>query len=153
MLDFDRKIKETKQQTLPIKIDEDLKCKIQDWESNNIFYGLLPVVGDSMTCNNEKSIPNGSKILISEIDINKPFNLKSEIKNPNWFLLLPTNKPLALVIRNNKGQEQCVVKEIFIVDNIQGVIGLRSYNPKHKDAFISIDFIKKVFKVHKIFID
>tara|TARA_R110001583_G_scaffold115977_7_gene266598 strand:+ start:2058 stop:2204 length:147 start_codon:yes stop_codon:yes gene_type:complete len=46
-----------------------------------------------------------------------------------------------------------VVKEIFFMDNILGFIGLRSYNPKHKDAFIPMDYIKKVFEAHKTFIN
>ncbi|MCB0455462.1 MAG: hypothetical protein KDC62_08745 [Aequorivita sp.] len=125
---------------VPLEINTELKNKISNWASNNVFYGLFPVVGDSMTCNNKKSIPEGSFIFAAEIKY-----------NPNNLLPIPIKKPMAILINDRNGKEHLLCKTIFFLDEVFGRIGLRSYNHNHKDFFIPTSFIKRIFEIHEVY--
>lgn len=135
---LDEAIEEQKE-NVSIEINKELKKKIEYWIQNNIFYGLFPITGDSMTCDNKKNIPNRSHVLANQI------------KNHN-VLKLPINKPLLIEIKGIWHKTQFVCKTISLIDNVTKRIRLTSYNPKHKDIYIPYAEVGRVFEVQKVFL-
>ena len=127
------------------KFSTEIETKIANWKKQNTFFGVFPVTGDSMTCNDlSKSIPNGSKVLVYDLEINTNNRLD------NIWHQIPTNEPLLLTGKTDKGKYFFVCKTIGSIDAFTEHILLSSYNPTHKDHIIPFDWIKNIFKVVQI---
>lgn len=136
-----------------ISIDKTLKKKIEQWKSEKRYFSLLPIKGDSMTCNGNKSIPNESRVLVSETNysfnpqkITKSYH--TNIYNPNIFNI-PIGRPVVILIRQNN-EDSLFCKEINFIDEPNNMVYLTSYNPKYPQQKTSLSSIKKVFEVHKV---
>ncbi|WP_163408115.1 hypothetical protein [Flavobacterium ajazii] len=129
---------------VPIIVDENLKQKILEWEQKSIFYGAFPVVGDSMTCDDQnKTIPNGAKVLAYQLQI------EFESGFYPWFEI-PTGEPLLIMGTTSKGNDFCLCKTIFFLDSVNNMVSLRSYNPNYSDQIIPISYIKTLFKIELV---
>lgn len=115
---------------------------IQDCKNKGLLYGIFPTTGDSMTCEDkEKSIPSGAKV----------FAVETRYKRGKLSLgLVPTNKPLLIMGIDPEGKPFRMCKMIAFQDYVQDRFLLRSYNPAHKDAWIPIHYIDKIFEVKQI---
>ncbi|MBE2272742.1 MAG: hypothetical protein IAE62_00575 [Flavobacteriales bacterium] len=144
-MNFTQKIKQPTK-FLPIKFKDETEAKIKYWEENNIFYGIFPTSGDSMTCDDKNiSIENKNKILISELDLKNIYE---------WGIDgIPMNKPLCFVIENGNGVEKLVCKIISFKDFVYGNYTLSSYNHKYKPVRVPMKFVKRIFEVHEIIKD
>lgn len=119
--------------------------KVNHCKANNIFYGVFPVEGDSMTCNDAtKSIPNGSKVLAAHLQIDLTKGLS------NIWYDIPTRKTLLISGTNSSGYKFFLCKSIASIDAVQGYVLLESYNKKHGDKFIPFSWIENIFEVIQI---
>lgn len=131
--------------SLEITINEATKNKLNKCEANGIFYGAIPVVGDSMTCNDkEKSIEDGNKLLVCEFVL--PDAKDCEIK----FWNLPTRKPMVFQLDNGKGQSMFCVKTVTFRNFVGWQLQLSSYNPKHKPFWVPMEHVKRVFEIIQV---
>jgi len=121
---------------------EEVNEKINQWKKAGLFYGAFPVIGNSMTCNDKRSIPSGSRVLAVELDISNKFDLGNGI---------PLNKPLLIKYTTNKGEDGFVCKTISFMDFVYYNYRLSSYNPSHKDVWIPIRIIDNILEVHHVF--
>ena len=136
------RIQDSKPKTVQIDMTPELEEVIEDCRKKGVKYGVFPTVGDSMTCDEkEKSIPSGSKVFAVETKF-----------RPNRFSLgaVPTNKPLLIMGIDPEGEPFNMCKTIAFQDYVQGRFLLRSYNPTHKDAWVPIRYIDKIFEVKQI---
>lgn len=122
-----------------INISKKLKEKVKVWEKENTYYGVIPIIGDSMECNNQNSIPNGSYALISELKIKSTLDI-------------PIKEPIIIQL-NIYGKKEPVAfcKEILNIDNENKTILLNSYNTKYGQKNYPTSSIHKVFEIHKVF--
>ena len=127
------------------KYSPEIEIKIANWKVENIFFGVFPVTGDSMTCNDlSKSIPNGSKVLVYDLEINCNNGLD------NVWHQIPTNEPLLITGETDKGKKFFICKTISNIDAVNDYVLLKSYNPTHQSVWIPFDWIKNIFKVVQI---
>ena len=130
--------------SVPIVIDENLKHKILEWEQKNIFYGAFPVVGNSMTCDDQdKTIPNGCKVLAYQLQID------FESASYPWFEI-PMGEPLLIMGTTSKGNDFCLCKTINFLNLVNNMVSLRSYNPTYHDQLIPISYIKTLLKIELV---
>lgn len=135
-----------------IQINEVLKHKIEELDRQGIKYFVMPVCGDSMTCEDERSIPDGSHVLVSEHDVFSPY---PALKNLN---VIPINLPVILGIELPSGELQYLCKEVKTVfqdyvkpDEIKGFVEITCYNEKYPPSQkIPLSKIKKVFLVQSV---
>lgn len=125
--------------TVGIQADKELVRKIEHWQKKGIVYGVFPTVGDSMTCDDSRTIPENSHVLANQI-------------KRNDFLSLPINKPLLIEIKGVWHKHQFVCKTISLIDDTTKRIRLTSYNPEHKDVFIPYIEVGRVFEIQKVFL-
>lgn len=119
--------------------------KVNHAKENNIFYGVFPIIGDSMTCEDKsKSIPHGSKVLAvdTQIDLSKGLS--------NIWYEIPTRKTLLLTGTASNGNKFFVCKSISSVDAVQGYVLLESYNKSHESKLIPFSWIESIFEVIQI---
>lgn len=121
---------------------KEVNKKINQWRKQGLFFGAFPVKGDSMTCDDDRSIPSGSKVLAVELNISDKFSLGNGI---------PLRKPLLIKYTNSKGEDGFICKTINFMDFVNYRYRLKSYNPKHQDAWIPIRFIDNILEVHHVF--
>ena len=127
------------------KFSTEIETKIANWKKQNTFFGVFPITGDSMTCNDlSKSIPNGSKVLVYDLEI----NLNNALDNI-WHQI-PTNEPLLFTGKTDKGKDFFVCKTVSSIDAVTGHILLSSYNPTHQDNLIPFNWIKNIFRVVQV---
>jgi len=131
---------------ITVNIPKDLKVKIENWNKENTFYGVVNVVGDSMTCKENNSIPNRSKIFVSEL-----VGFSDNLYTTNKVLLMPINKPLAILLVNKNGKEQMICKTISFIDCVNNTLCLRSYNENYNDVIIPFSMVKRVFEIHQVY--
>ncbi len=69
MKTFSEKLQDTLKEPITVNIDvgKELGNKTKEWDKSNTFYGIFPIVGDSMNCDDDKSIPNGSFVFANEV--------------------------------------------------------------------------------------
>jgi len=118
---------------------------VQNCIDNKIFYGIFRISGDSMTCEDARSIPDGSGVMVYdlEIDFNRPL-----IDN---IAEIPLRTPLALVMRDKNGQIKCLVKTITFVDAVYNRFLLTSYNPAPEyNGWVPVRYVEKVYKVLQV---
>ena len=131
--------------TINIDMTPEIENDIQECEEQGRLYGVFPIKGDSMTCDDiQKSIPNGSKVFAIETDF-RP----NEYLNDNFYKIL-TKKPVLIIGKDNNGDLFAICKTISVVNCINGTLLLKSYNPFHKDVWIPVKFIQKIFEVKQI---
>lgn len=131
--------------SLDFKFNTEIQTKIDNWKKENIFFGVFPTIGDSMTCSDlTKSIPNGSKVLVYDLQINC-----STILDNVWHQI-PTKEPLLIIGKTNTGKDFFVCKTISSVDAVNDCVLLHSYNPMHQDKLIPFDWITNIYKVVQI---
>lgn len=139
-MNLHEKIKEVEPKFVNLNASKGVFLEIEKWEKENKFYGIFPVKGDSMTCDDKtKSIPDGSDVLAVELD-------KSSLLNCQ----VPTNKPLLINITDSNGNNQFVCKTISFVDYCSNKCRLTSYNKNHKDVWIPFKWINNILEVHSI---
>jgi hypothetical protein len=134
--------------TVEITISPDNKKIVKKCIAKNIVYGVFPIVGNSMTCNDERSIPDGSQVLAYELEID--FNKHFE----SIWHLLPLNEPILIMGTNRAGVKFFVCKTIIFINAVSGYVYLKSYNPDPAYnggglAFSSIESILKVIQIIK----
>ena len=145
--DIKQQYRKSKKTNIDINFNSDIEKKIVNWKKENIFFGVFPNIGDSMTCNDySKSIPNNSKVLVYDLQIN--FNIGL---NNVWYLI-PINEPLLIIGKTNDNRDFKVCKTISFVDTVNGYVLLKSYNPLHKSILIPFDWITNILKVEKTII-
>ena len=124
------------------KFSTEIETKIVNWKKDNIFFGVFPIKGDSMTSNDlTKSIPNESKVLVYDLELNCNNGLS------NICYDIPTNEPLLIIGKTRAGYDFNLCKTISSIDAVNGYVLLSSYNPKHQSKWIPFDWIKNIFKV------
>lgn len=129
----------------PLNFTKNSIEKINHCKSNNVFFGMFPIVGDSMTCEDKtKSIPHGSKVLVFDTEIDCKIGLD------NVWHLIPTNKPLLISGTGPNGNKFFVCKSISFVDAVQGYVVLESYNKNHTSKFIPFSCIESIFEILQI---
>lgn len=113
---------------------------------NHIFYGIFPVVGESMTCNDERSIPDGSGVLVFDLQMDMRKSLLELAED------IPINKPIAIGLINEHGHCAFFVKIISFIDILYDRIKLSSYNPKpeYRSAWVSIHRVRSIYKVIQV---
>ena len=127
------------------KFSNEIEIKIANWKKEKIFFGIFPVTGESMTCKDAlKSIPNNSKILVYDIEINFNNGLN------NVWHQIPKDKPLMILGKTNTGKTFNVCKTVSSIDAVNGLILLSSHNPTHKCNWIPFEWITSIFKVVQI---
>ncbi|HEY6143087.1 MAG TPA: hypothetical protein VIV55_06590 [Flavobacterium sp.] len=127
------------------KLSTEIETKITDWKQNNTFFGVFPIKGDSMTCDDlAKSIPNGSKVLAYdlEIDCNKTLD---EV----WYKI-PIREVVLITGETNTGEKFNLCKTINFVNAHDGYVVIKSHNENYKDQCIPFTWIKSIFKVVQI---
>ncbi|HEV8079542.1 MAG TPA: S24 family peptidase [Chitinophagaceae bacterium] len=102
-------------------------------------YFWLPTVGDSMTDNTGKSIPAGSLVLVSEINIE---NFR--------FTNVPMHKALIITGYERTGKMYNILKTIRFIDMYDNRFLLRSYNHTFHDFYIPITSVKRIFEVELV---
>lgn len=80
----------------------------------------MPIYGDSMTCDDERSIPSGSKVLAVKLDISDKFSLENSI---------PLRKPLLIKYTNSRGEDGFICKTIECIDLVNYDYRFKNYNP------------------------
>lgn len=141
------KLESNQVKAVPVQLNLTQKSieKINHCKANNVFYGVFPTVGDSMTCEDKtKSIPHGSKVLAvdTQIDFKKGLD--------NLWYLIPTNKPLLISGTAPSGNKFFVCKSISHIDAVQGYVVLESYNKNHTSKFIPFSCIESIFEILQI---
>lgn len=113
---------------------------------NHIFYGIFPVVGDSMTCNDGRSIPDGSGVLVFDLQMDMRKSLLELAED------IPINKPITICLANEYGQCAFFVKTISFIDTLHNRVKLSSYNPKpeYRSAWVSIHKVRSIYKVIQV---
>lgn len=108
-------------------------------ELNEIKLGWFPVTGDSMTnVFHQYSIPDGSWVLAKALTIRNVLDY-------------PLNTPPLIEGELPNGTTFFICKTISFIDScFNHAVQLKSYNSQHKNCWISIHFIKKVFTVEMI---
>lgn len=130
---------------IPLIFTEKSIEKIDHCKSNNVFFGVFPIVGDSMTCEDKtKSIPHGSKVLVFDTEI----DLKKGLDNV-WFEI-PMRKPLLISGTAPGGNKFFICKTISHIDAVQGYVVLESYNKNHQSRFIPFSCIESIFEILQI---
>ena len=125
-----------------IKCSTEIEAKIINWKKEDVFFGVFPIRGDSMTCNDlSKSIPNESKVLVYDLEL----NFKSGLSNI-WHEI-PTNEPLLISGKTGTGNDFFVCKTISSIDAVNNYVLLTSYNPEYQSKWIPFAWIKNIFKV------
>lgn len=143
-LDTSRQMKR-KKINLDFKFSSETDTKINNWKNEKVFFGVFPIKGDSMTCNDlKKSIPNESKVLAYDLKINLNDGLH------NIWHEIPTNEPLLLIGKTTNGSDFFVCKTISCVDAVKSYVLLQSYNPMHESKWIPFDWITKILKVDQM---
>mgnify|MGYP003609202711 CR=1 FL=1 len=142
---LEHKINNTQKVKLKFIPTEITRQKINECIEKNIFYGIFPVVGDSMTCNDiEKSIPDGSKVLVYDLQINLNNGLSSV-----WHEI-PTKKTLLIGGKTSNEKPFFLCKSIISVDAVNGYVLLDSYNKQHGSKWIPFDWITNIYEVVQI---
>lgn len=143
--DIKEQYRKSKKINIDFNFSTDIENKIVNWRKENIFFGVFPTVGDSMTCNDRlKSIPCGSKVLVYDLQIN--FNIGLD----NVWHQIPINEPILIIGKTNDNRDFRVCKTISCVDAVNGWVSLKSYNPLHKSVLIPFDWITSILKVEQI---
>lgn len=101
------------------------------------FYAWFPIVGNSMTSKNHQySIPEGSKVLVKEVQINSIFDY-------------PLNRPVVIMgVAVNELFR--MLKTISFINGVNNSIRCSSLNPDVEDFYIAMQFISRVFVVVQI---
>ncbi len=121
----------------------DLLQKAKDYQSRGLFFGIVPVKGDSMTSNDpNRCIPDGARIFIGDL---------GPITDLFWTRDVPIRKSVAIYIENKEGKGGFFCKEISFIDYINNTVVLSSYNPKYPPAHIPFSNIKRMFNIDHIF--
>lgn len=144
---FVNKLESNKSNKIQIQLNLTEKSieKINHCKANNVFHGVFPTVGDSMTCEDKtKSIPHGSKVLAVDTQIDLKKGLDSV-----WFEI-PMRKPLLISGTAPSGNKFFVCKTISHIDAVQGYVVLESYNKNHTSKFIPFSSIESIFEVLQI---
>ncbi|MGY0036400.1 hypothetical protein [Pedobacter sp. NJ-S-72] len=133
-------------QNVEIVMEKEIVSIIENCIKNSIFYGVFPVSGDSMTCSDKRSIPDGSGILVYDLQIDCSLPL---IENSGK---IPMGEPLVLALRNKKGKIGYFVKTITFIDTVYNNIRLTSYNPhtSHRNWWIVASCIERIFKIIQV---
>ena len=138
-------IKNSKEVKIEFNPTETTKQKIIECIERNIFYGIFPIVGDSMECEDKKKcIPDGSNVLAIDTNI----KLSNGIENV-WHEI-PIGKTLLISGKTYTGKSFFMCKSIISVDAVTGYVLLDSYNLKHGSKWIPFDWIEKIFEVVQI---
>lgn len=133
-----------------IKFDKELNRKIEEFKKQDIFHALINITGDSMTCKDvKKSIPDGSFVYVSELDVSGKFG-DYDIFD------IPIDRPLVFEIKSHEGSEYLIKHAINTFQNLAGdrsfdYVTLGSYNNKYKPAKVLLSHIVRVLDVHKVF--
>ena len=128
-----------------LKLSTEIETKIENWTKEKIFFGVFPITGNSMTCNDlTKSIPEHSKVLVYDLEINFNKNL-----DHIWHEI-PLNEPLLITGQTDTGNKFLVCKTVSKIDAFNGYVLLSSYNPMHQSKWIPFDWITNIFKVVQI---
>gem|GEM_PF-2215570 len=131
---------------LDIVMNKEVAEIIQHCMNNHIFYGIFPVAGNSMTCNDYRSIPDGSGVLVYDLqlDMNKPLS--------DLILDIPINQPVAVCLGNEYLKYAYFIKTISVIDTLFNRIRLSSYNPQpeYYDRWVSIHMVRNVYKVIQV---
>lgn len=144
---FVNKLESSQVKVVPVQLNLTQKSieKISHCKANNVFNGVFPTVGDSMTCEDKtKSIPHGSKVLAVDTQIDLKKGLDSV-----WFEI-PMRKPLLISGTAPSGNKFFVCKTISHIDAVQGYVVLESYNKNHTSKFIPFSSIESIFEVLQI---
>jgi hypothetical protein len=142
---FNELLANNKKVRIELKLTEASKQRVNECIDKNIFYGVFPIKGNSMECEDKnKCIPNGSKVLAIDTQI----KLSNGISNI-WHEI-PTNKTLLISGKNSTGKHFFICKSIASVDAVQGYILLDSYNKTHGSKWIPFKWIENVFEVLQI---
>jgi len=96
-------------------------------------YLIVRVDGHSMDDGSSMSIPDGTEILIRELNFTP------------W-QMLPIRNNLFIIV----SKERAVLKQIIEHNTELGYIRCRSYNPKFKDYCVSFEDIKQLFIFEKV---
>mgnify|MGYP000621718308 CR=1 FL=1 len=127
---------------MPICVCDEVKNKIEHWKATNVFFGVFPVTGNSMTCNdNLKSIPHNSKVLAYDLEIDC-----SKLLDVIWHQI-PVNETLLIMGKTIKGKDFFVCKSISNINAVSNCITLHSYNPEFHNQTIPFDWVNNIFKV------
>lgn len=130
---------------LKFKFKSEIETKINIWKKDNVFFGVFPIKGESMTCDDlSKSIPNESNVLVYDLELNLDQGLC------NIWHEIPKNEPLLIKGITPIGKDFFCCKTISSIDAVSGFVLLSSYNTKFEDQWIPFDWIKNIFKVVQI---
>ena len=140
-----QKLEKEKKINIDFKFSDAIENKIVNWKKENIFFGVFPIKGDSMTCDDlTKSIPNNSKVLAFDLELNCSSGLS------NIWHEIPTNEPLLIAGMQPIGNEFFVCKTISRIEAVNNYILITSHNPTFESQWIPFDWIKNIFKVVQI---
>lgn len=130
---------------IDFKFSAEIEAKIIHWNKENIFFGVFPIKGESMTCTDlSKSIPNESKVLVYDLELNFNNGLS------NIWHDIPKNEPLLIIGKTDAGHDFLYCKTISSIDVVNGNVLLSSYNPTHQSKWFPFHWIKNIFKVVQI---
>lgn len=131
--------------SFPLLISDEIRSKIDQLQAENVFYGVFPISGNSMTCDDySKSIPHNSKVLAYDLEIDF-----SKTLDVIWHQV-PVRETLLLMGKTPNGKDFFLCKSISNVDAVNNCITLQSYNPEFHDQTIPFSLIKSMFKVIQI---
>jgi len=131
--------------SIHIVMNQEVAEIIQNCIKHNIFYGVFPVVGDGMTCNDERSITDGSGVLV--------FDLQLDMLKPLSALMndIPINEPITIALYTDSSEYTYFVDTISFIDAVNNRIKLCPYNPSPKyGGWVSFDRIHKIYKVVQV---
>lgn len=119
---------------------------IQRCTGKRIFYGIFPVVGDSMTCDDERSIPDGSGVLV--------FDLQLDISKPLCDLApsIPIDEPIIITLVNENSQYGFFCKTISLIDALRNRVRLSSYSriPEYRSVWVSFHKVRSIYKIVQV---